>query len=81
MKISSNYSFVDQVRRFPNRNGIPKEVLLLLYFSSLGESKDVVSDDGKVVVVYIPKIVTNVIQPLDENVNRLTKSFYKRSLH
>lgn len=76
-----HHSFVPQVRRFLKQKGLPQKALLLLDNApSHPPAENLVSDDGKILTVYMPPNVTALIQPMDQNVIRLTKLFYRRSL-
>jgi hypothetical protein len=42
--------------------------------------EDLKSKDGEIVTMYLPPNVTPLIQPMDQNVIRLTKLYYRKSL-
>lgn len=44
------------------------------------DASQLVSDDGRIVVMYMPPNVTALIQPMDQNVIRITKLHYRSSL-
>jgi hypothetical protein len=44
------------------------------------QPEDLKNEDGQIVTMYLPPNVTPLIQSMDRNVIRLTKSYYRKSL-
>lgn len=60
---------------------LPEKALLLLDNApSHPAIEELCSDDGKIVTMLLPPNVTALIQPMDQNVIRLTKLYYRTSL-
>lgn len=57
-----------------------KAILLLDNAPSHPPAENLRSDDGNVFAVYMPPNVTPLIQPMDQNVIRITKLYYRSSL-
>lgn len=61
--------------------GLPAKALLLLDNApSHPPAENLRSDDGQIFAVYMPPNVTPLIQPMDQNVIRITKLYYRSSL-
>jgi hypothetical protein len=76
-----HYSFVPEVRKFLRKKKLEQKAMLLLDNApSHPPSYNLISDDGKIFVEYMPPNVTAWIQPMDQNVIKLTKLFYRNSL-
>ncbi|KAH0815288.1 hypothetical protein GEV33_007503 [Tenebrio molitor] len=74
-------SFVPQVRRFLKSKGLPIKALLVLDNApSHPPEEDLKSKDGEIVTMYLPPNVTPLIRSMDQNVIRLTKLYYRKSL-
>lgn len=58
---------------------MPAKAILLLDNASC-HPVDIQSDDGLIITAFMPPNLTSMIQPMDQNVIRLTKLFYRRSL-
>ncbi|KAJ3616505.1 hypothetical protein MTP99_019821 [Tenebrio molitor] len=72
--------FVPEVRKFLRKQGLPEKALLLLDNApSHPPEEKLVSEDGLIVAMYMPPNVTPLIQPMDQNVIRLTKLHYRSS--
>ncbi|XP_050298400.1 jerky protein homolog-like [Anthonomus grandis grandis] len=70
--------FVPEVRKFLKKHGLPEKALLLLDNApSHPPVEELLSDDGLIQVMYMPPNVTPLIQPMDQNVIRLTKLHYR----
>ncbi|XP_050300828.1 jerky protein homolog-like [Anthonomus grandis grandis] len=70
--------FVPEVRKFLKKQGLPEKALLLLDNApSHPPVKELLSDDGLIQVMYMPPNMTPLIQPMDQNVIRLTKLHYR----
>lgn len=60
---------------------MPQKALLLLDNApSHPNENDLRTDDGAICVMYMPPNVTPLIQPMDQNVIRLTKLHYRKNL-
>jgi hypothetical protein len=60
---------------------LPQKALLLVdNASSHGSEEELVSNDGNVMTMFLPPNCTALIQPMDQNIIRLTKLFYRKSL-
>lgn len=57
-----------------------KALLLLDNAPSHPDEKELRSDDGSIVAMYMPPNVTALIQPMDQNPIRITKLYYRNSL-
>lgn len=69
------------MREFLKENGYPLEALLLLDNASCHPAEDELqSDDGKIRAMFLPANVTALIQPMDQNMIRLTKLSYRNTL-
>ncbi|XP_017491045.1 PREDICTED: jerky protein homolog-like, partial [Rhagoletis zephyria] len=73
--------FVPEVQKYLLKKGLPtKAILLLDNAPSHPPEDDLKTTDGSIFVVYMPPNVTPLIQPMDQNVIRLTKLYYKKHL-
>lgn len=57
-----------------------KAILLLDNAPSHPPVEELRTSDGAIFVIYMPPNVTPLIQPMDQNVLRLTKLYYRKSL-
>lgn len=57
-----------------------KAVLLLDNAPSHLQADELKSEDGMIFVMFMPPNVTPLIQPLDQNILRLTKLYYRNNL-
>lgn len=74
-------TFVPEVQSFNEKNGtFPKALLILDNAPCHPSELELVSSDGKICVLYMPPNVTPIIQPMDQNVIRLTKLHYRSLL-
>lgn len=70
-----------QVRKYLKGQNLNGDALLLLDNApSHPDPSQLVSDDGRIIVMYMPPNVTALIHPMDQNVIRITKLFYRSSL-
>jgi hypothetical protein len=68
-------------QRFQRSKNLPQKALLLVdNASSHGSEEKLVSNDGNVMTMFLPPNCTALIQPMDQNIIRLTKLFYRKSL-
>lgn len=75
------YRLFFQVTSYMRSENLPvKAVLLLDNAPSHPPAAELKTLDGKIFVIYMPPNVTPLIQPMDQNVLRLTKLFYRKSL-
>jgi hypothetical protein len=73
--------FVKNVQRFQrSKNLLQKALLLVDNASSHGSAEELVSNDANVMTMFLPPNCTALIQPMDQNIIRLTKLFYRKSL-
>ncbi|XP_050300542.1 jerky protein homolog-like [Anthonomus grandis grandis] len=73
--------FVPEVKSFLQSKNLPlKAVLLLDNAPSHPPAEELKTSDGHIFVVYMPPNVTPLIQPLDQNILRITKLFYRKGL-
>ncbi|XP_055919296.1 jerky protein homolog-like [Eupeodes corollae] len=73
--------FVPEVQNFLKNNDLPLKALLILDNApSHPPENQLQTSDGCITVIYMPPTVTPLIQPMDQNVIRLTKLFYRKSL-
>ncbi|XP_055380074.1 jerky protein homolog-like [Condylostylus longicornis] len=76
-----HHSFVPQVKKFlASKNIAQKAILLLDNAPSHPPAEQLISEDGKIFVLYMPPNVTPLIQPMDQNVIRITKLNYRACL-
>lgn len=73
-------SFVPDVKAFMRSQGLPEKALLLLDNAPCHQLDDVCTDDGMIRVLFFPPNCTPLIQPMDQNVIRIIKLNYKKSL-
>ncbi|XP_066261193.1 jerky protein homolog-like [Euwallacea similis] len=74
-------TFVPEVRRYLKQVGLPaKAILLLDNAPSHPPAENLRSNDGNIFAFYMPPNVTPLIQPMDKNVIRITKLYYRSSL-
>lgn len=73
--------FVPEVRNFLRTQNLPEKALLLLDNApSHPSAEELKSSDGNIFVMFMPPNVTPLIQPMDQNVLRLTKLHYRNLL-
>ena len=66
------------MRKYLKKQSLPEKALLLLDNApSHPPVEELTSDDGLIQVMYMPPNVTPLIQPMDQNVIRLTKLHYR----
>ncbi|XP_066246446.1 jerky protein homolog-like [Euwallacea similis] len=74
-------TFVPEVRRYLKQVGLPaKAILLLDNAPSHPPAENLRSNNGNIFAFYMPPNVTPLIQPMDQNVIRITKLHYRSSL-
>ena len=74
-------SFVPYVRKELTSLGLEnKAVLVLDNCPAHPDAEYLVSDDGKIIALYLPPNVTSLIQPMDQGVLVTLKRHYKRKL-
>lgn len=74
-------NFVPEVKNFLRQQELPlKAVLVLDNCTSHPPAEELKTHDGMIFTVYLPPNVTALIQPMDQNVLRLTKLYYRKSL-
>ncbi|XP_066253462.1 jerky protein homolog-like [Euwallacea similis] len=72
--------FVPQVEKYLDEKKLPLRAMLLLDNApSHPIAEKLCSKDGNIFVKYMPPNVTPLIQPMDQNVIRLTKLYYRSS--
>lgn len=70
-----------QVTSYLRSENLPvKAVLLLDNAPSHPPAEELKSSNGNIFVIYMPPNITPLIQPMDQNVLRLTKLFYRKSV-
>lgn len=73
--------FVPEVRNFLRTQNLPEKALLLLDNApSHPSAEELKTSDGHIFVMFMPPNVTPLIQPMDQNVLRLTKLYYRNLL-
>lgn len=73
--------FVPEVSAFQTENNLPIGALLLLDNApSHPDQCELVSSDGKIAAMYMPPNVTPLIQPMDQNIIKVTKLAYRNAL-
>ncbi|XP_066152268.1 jerky protein homolog-like [Euwallacea fornicatus] len=73
--------FVPEVKNFLKNQQLPIKALLLLDNApSHPPEQQLRSEDGSIFVMYIPPNVSPLIQPMDQNIIRLTKLYYQKLL-
>lgn len=78
IKVSRNASL--QVKRYQKENNLNgKAILLVDNFSAhyIDDGKTLQTDDGNIVVMYLPPNVTPLIQPMDQHVIKKIQANYK----
>lgn len=74
-------SFVKQVKKFQLENNLNgKAILLIDNAPSHASETQLISDDGKIITMFLPPNCTPLIQPMDQNAIRITKLHYRKSL-
>jgi hypothetical protein len=69
--------FVPQVKAFLKERGLPQKVVLLLDNApSHSRQSLLTSDDGLIIVTFLPPNVTAIIQPMDQGVIASMKCCY-----
>lgn len=67
--------------KYLNQKGLPIKAILLLDNAPSHPPADLLrSENGNIFVVYMPPNVTPLIQPMDQNVIRITKLYYRSAL-
>ncbi|XP_031344576.1 jerky protein homolog-like [Photinus pyralis] len=73
--------FVPEVTAFLKSTGLPvKAVLILDNAPSHPSADELKTPNGAIFTMFMPPNVTPLIQPMDQNVLRLTKLYYRKSL-
>lgn len=73
--------FVKEVTEFLTKKGLPVKALLLIDNApSHPPESQLISDDGSICAMFLPPNVTSLIQPMDQNVFKITKLYYRNSL-
>ncbi|KAJ8932296.1 hypothetical protein NQ314_014789 [Rhamnusium bicolor] len=73
--------FIPEVKKFMRKNNLPVNAMLLLDNApSHPPAEELRSDDGCIFAMYMPHNVTPLIQPMDQNVIKVTKLFYRKNL-
>ena len=73
--------FCPQVREFLKSQGLPQKAVLVLDNAKSHPSEILLrSNDGKIVVKYLPPNVTALIQPIDQGVMTSVKCNYQSSI-
>lgn len=76
-----NESFVVQVKTFQAEQNLNGQAILLVDNApSHASETQLISDDGKIITMFLPPNCTPLIQPMDQNAIRLTKMYYRKSL-
>ncbi|XP_053954302.1 jerky protein homolog-like [Anastrepha ludens] len=74
-------SFVPQVRKYLKDGGLPEKALLLIDNAPSHPNEiELKSEDGLILTMFMPPNVTPLIQPMDQNVIRITKLYYRNFL-
>ena len=74
-------SFVKQVETFSNENNLTGHALLLVDNApSNAHEYELISEDGKIVTMFLPPNCTALLQPMDQNTIRLIKLHYRKGL-
>lgn len=69
------------MRKFLKQKHLDEKAILLIDNAPSHPSEDQLkSDDGKIITLFFPPNVTPLLQPMDQNVIRLTKLHYRSSL-
>ncbi|XP_045464241.1 jerky protein homolog-like [Harmonia axyridis] len=75
------HHFIPEVRSFLRGQKLPQKAILILDNAPCHPpAEELRSSDGIIFTVYMPPNVTPLIQPMDQNILRLTKLHYRRSL-
>lgn len=69
--------FVPSVQHYCLKNGVPFKIMLLLSAPGYPQHLDNLHPDVK--VVYLPKNITSVLQPMDQGAIAMFKAFYLRT--
>ncbi|XP_049318267.1 tigger transposable element-derived protein 2-like, partial [Bactrocera dorsalis] len=67
------------VKNYQTENSLPKEGLLILDNATC-HREPLTSECGQYKTMFLPPNCTSIIQPMDQNVIRLTKLYYKKDL-
>ncbi|XP_050300134.1 jerky protein homolog-like [Anthonomus grandis grandis] len=74
-------SFVKQVKTFLRSRNLEERALLIVDNApSHATKEELVNEDGNIVTMFLPPNCTALIQPMDQNVIRLTKMHYRNSI-
>ena len=73
--------FVPQVQKHLKSKGLLEKAVLLLDFPPAHPSEELLSsDDGRIIVKYLPPNVTSLIQPMSQGVLATVKRYYRAGL-
>lgn len=73
--------FVPQVQKHLKSKGLLEKAVLLLDFPPAHpQEESLSSDDGRIVVKYLPPNVTSLIQPMNQGVLAMVKRYYRAGL-
>lgn len=73
--------FVPQVQKHLKSKGLREKAVLLLDFPAAHPAEELLSsDDGRIIVKYLPPNVTSLIQPMSQGVLTTVKRYYRAGL-
>ena len=73
-----NDQFVPKVRNFLETKGLPKKAILLVDNAPSHPTFNIESDDGEIVLRFLPANTTPLIQPMDQGVIESLKRYYRK---
>lgn len=73
-------SFCKQVQGFMTSKNLPEKALLLIKNAEHLGCEELISENGRVRVIYIVPNCTTLIQPIDQNTIKQIKLFYRKNL-
>lgn len=69
-----------QVRKFNDENNLPNKAILLIDNCPAHGTQPLLSDDGDIIVMFLPPNCTALIQPMDQNPINIVKLTYRSEL-
>lgn len=74
-----NGTFVPHVKKYLQEKGLPQEAVLVVD-NAPSHPTELMSEDGKIFVYFLPPNVTALVQPMDQGVIETMKKIYRKTI-